>query len=191
MVAEDQSRERLPLPSRGKHPDVCRPIGLELENVDELTARVFHAFGRMVHLNRLVMGRMIAQRGAHHGEVIALALLRHHDGISQRELGQILHLSAPRVSAILDALERGGAVDRRSDEVDRRLTRVYLTAEGRERERQQRDLLSDYVNRTVGALSEVDRSELERILGELADRTMTVLHQAKPGGKHDEPEGEA
>jgi DNA-binding MarR family transcriptional regulator len=164
---------------------MCRPIGLELENVDEMTARVFHAFGRMMHLNRLVMGRMIAQRGAHHGEVIALALLNHHDGISQRELGQILHLSAPRVSAILDSLERAGAVDRRSDEADRRLTRVFLTAEGRRLERQQRDLLSDYVNRTVGALSEADRKELERLLGELADRATAVLSEDLPGNARD------
>ena len=166
--------------TKGKHSDICRPIGLELENVDELTSRVFHAFGRMMHLNRLIMGRMAAQRGAHHGEVIALALLSRHDGISQRELGQILHLSAPRVSAILGSLERSGGVERRSDEVDRRLTRVFLTAEGRRLEKQQRDLLRDYVNLTIGALSEADRVELERLLGEVAERTLELLHEDLP-----------
>jgi len=168
------------LMTKGEHSDICRPIGLELENVDELTSRVFHAFGRMMHLNRLIMGRMAAQRGAHHGEVIALALLSRHDGISQRELGQILHLSAPRVSAILGSLERSGGVERRSDEVDRRLTRVFLTAEGRRLEKQQRDLLRDYVNLTIGALSEADRAELERLLGEVAERTLELLHEDLP-----------
>lgn len=170
---------------------MCRPVGLELEDVDELTARAFHALGRLMHLNRLVMAHMIAHRGAHQGEVIALALLSRHDGISQRELGQILHLSAPRVSAILDGLERGGAVERRSDEVDRRLTRVFLTAGGRRVEREQRDLLSEYVNRTIGALSEVDRRELERLLGKLAERTMQVLDDEKTGKREDEAEAGA
>ena len=172
--------------TKGGHSNMCRPIGLELENVDELTARVFHAFGRVMHLNRLIMGRMAAERGAHHGEVIALALLSRRDGISQRELSEILHLSAPRVSAILGSLERSGGVERRSDEVDRRLTRVFLTAEGRRLEQQQRDLLRDYVNLTIGALSENDRAELERLLGEVAERTVALLHEDLPGQRPEE-----
>ena len=152
-------------------------MGPQLENVDELTARAFHAFGRMMHLNRLVMARMVGQGGAHHGEVIALALLGRNEGVSQRELGDILHLSAPRVSMIVDGLERSGAVLRRRDESDRRLTRIFLTPEGRLREKEQRDILRDYVNRTIGALPESDRKELERLLGKLADRTLEVLQE--------------
>ena len=152
-------------------------MGPQLENVDELTARAFHAFGRMMHLNRLVMARMVGQHGAHHGEVIALALLSWKDGVSQRELGETLHLSAPRVSMILDSLEGSGAVIRRPDDTDRRLTRIFLTTEGRRREKEQRDVLGDYVNRTIGALPEADRSELERLLDKLADRTMEVLQE--------------
>jgi DNA-binding MarR family transcriptional regulator len=152
-------------------------MGPQLENVDELTVRAFHAFGRMMHVNRLVMARMDAQHGAHHGEVFALALLSRKEGVSQRELGDILHLSAPRVSIILDSLERSRVVTRRADEVDRRLTRVFLTPEGHRREKEQRDILGDYVNRTIGALPEVDRRELERLLGKLADRTLEVLQE--------------
>jgi DNA-binding MarR family transcriptional regulator len=152
-------------------------MGPQLEDVDELTAGVFQALGRMIHLNRLVMGRMVAQRGAHHGEVFALALLTRKEGVSQRELGDILYLSAPRVSTILDSLERSGAVLRRPDDTDRRLTRVFLTSEGRRLEKEQRDILRDYVNRTIGALPEADRSELTRLLGKLADRTLAVLQE--------------
>jgi DNA-binding MarR family transcriptional regulator len=155
----------------------CGHKGPQLENVDELTARAFHALGRMMHVNRLVMAKMGAQQGTHHGEVIALALLSHREGVSQRELGEVLHLSAPRVSIILDTLEKSGAVERRPDEVDRRLTRVFLTPEGKRRVKAQRDALGEYVNRTIGALSEGDRGELTRLLGELADRTQAVLEE--------------
>jgi MarR family transcriptional regulator for hemolysin len=151
--------------------------GPELENVDELTARTFHAFGRMMHVNRLVLAKMGAQKGAHHGEIVALALLSRREGLSQRELGEVLHLSAPRVSIILDSLEGDGVVVRRPDEADRRLTRVFLTPLGRVRVKEQRDTLGDYVNRTIGALSESDRKELERLLTVLADRTLELLKQ--------------
>lgn len=166
----------------------CGHKGPQLENVDELTAGAFHAFGRMMHINRLVMVKMGAQQGTHHGEVVALALLSHEEGVSQRELGQVLHLSAPRVSIILDRLEKGGAVVRKPDESDRRLTRLFLTPEGKQRVKDQRHALSEYVNRTIGALSEDDRRELTRLLGELADRTLDVLEEDVPAKERPERE---
>jgi DNA-binding MarR family transcriptional regulator len=164
--------------------DTCplgKPPRPEFENVDPLTARVFHAFGRALHLNRLAVGRMSQQLGVQHGEAFALPLLCRNEGVSQRELAGILHLSPPRVSMLLRSLEGSGAIVRRADETDRRLTRVYVTEEGRVREKQQRAILEDYVNQTIGALSEADRLELERILGMLADYTQAVLREGSQG----------
>lgn len=167
----------------------CGHKGPQLENVDELTARAFHAFGRMMHINRLVMAKMGTQQGTHHGEVIALALLSRGEGVSQRELGEALHLSPSRVSIILDTLEKDGAVVRKPDETDRRLARVFLTPEGKRRVKEQRDALGDYVNRTIGALSEDDRREFTRLMGELADRTRAILEEDTSAKTR--PEGEA
>lgn len=161
-----------------KHPPIPEP---DLENVDPLTARVFHALGRVIHLNRLVMMKTIAQKGIQPPEAFALTLLRDHNGATQSELAGVLHLSPPRVSAILRSLEESGAVVRRPDETDRRLTRVFLTLEGRRREKEQRAVLGEYVGRTIGALSEDDRAELERLLGLLADRTREVLREEPQG----------
>ena len=155
----------------------CARIKPQLENVDEVTADTFHAFGRMMHLNRLAMARMAAQHGAHHGEVVVLALLSQQGGLSQRELAETLHLSPPRVSMILRSLEKSGAVRRHLDEVDRRRARVFLTDEGRRRETEQREILGKYVNQTIGTLPESDRRELGRLLGMLADRTSEVLRE--------------
>jgi DNA-binding MarR family transcriptional regulator len=124
----------------------------------------------------LVLLKTIAHRGLQFPEVFALSLLRGHDGISQRDLADILHLSRPRVSMILRTLEADGAVVRRVDEADRRLTCVFLTSEGQRREKEQRTVLRDYVDRTIGALPEADRRELNRLLGQLADRIAVVLH---------------
>ena len=158
-----------------------KPPRPEFENVDPLTARVFHAFGKALHLNRLAMGRVFGQRGIQHAEAFALPLLSRNEGVSQRELAAILHLSSPRVSMLLRSLEGDGVVVRRPEDRDRRLTRVFITAEGRRREREQRAILEEYVNRTIGGLSVADRSELERILGELAVRTEEVLREETQG----------
>jgi DNA-binding MarR family transcriptional regulator len=148
---------------------------IELENVDSLTAEVFGSMHRVMHLNRLVMARTMAVRGMQYPEVFALALLSRRDGISQRDLSKSLHLSQPRVSMILRALEEDGCIDRRPDETDRRLTRVFITDEGRRREKEHRNSLGLYVERTMGALPEDDRRELSRLLDQLADRMVVVL----------------
>jgi DNA-binding MarR family transcriptional regulator len=155
----------------------CGRIRPQLENVDEVTAEAFHAFGRVMHLNRLAMARMVAHHGAHPGEVIALALLSQQEGLSQRDLAEILHLSPPRVSMILRSLEKSGAVTRRSDEDDRRRARVFLTDTGRRREQGQREILGEHVNQTIGTLQESERRELGRLLSKLADRATEVLEE--------------
>lgn len=165
-------------PNNGQIPEPCGP---ELDNLDPLTARVFHAMGRVMHLHRLATGKLLAEGGAQHAEAFTLPLLVMREGISQRELGDVLHVSPPRISMILRELEASGSVVRRPDETDRRVTRVFLTPGGRRRELEQRSLLRDYVDRTLGALSEPDRLELERLLGELADRTMEVLTEPPQG----------
>lgn len=151
--------------------------GPQLENVDELTARTFSALGRMMHANRLLMARMSSHSGASHGEIVTLALLSQREGINQKELGEILHLSASRVSILVDSLEKDGALERHVDETDRRLIRLRITAKGRRLEKTRRELLGEYVNRTIGALSEVERRELERLLIKLGDKTMELAEE--------------
>jgi DNA-binding MarR family transcriptional regulator len=151
----------------------------ELENLDPVTAQVFQTMGKVMHLNRLVMQRTMALRGVQYPEVFALSWLSTRDGISQRELTECLHLSRPRVSMILRALEKDGCIRREIDEPDRRLARVFLTAEGRRREKEHRDILGRYVERTIGALPEADRRKLGELLEQLAGHLHAVLRPAQ------------
>ena len=148
---------------------------LELEGVDALSSRAFQAFMKTLHLHRQLMLRTLAGEGHHPGHAICLGLVAMRDGISQRDLADTLHLSRPRVTAILQSLERDGAIVRRPDATDQRLTRVYLTAEGHRLDRQWRSRSAAYVNQTFGALSAADREELERLLGELARHVARAL----------------
>jgi DNA-binding MarR family transcriptional regulator len=126
--------------------------------------------------------KIMSHQGIQPPEGFALAFLREHDGATQSELAGFLHLSPPRVSTILSSLEERGDAVRRPDEVDRRLTRVFITPEGTRRDEGQRAVLGEYVMRTVGALSESDRLEFERLLDVLAERTREVLRDP-PGRK--------
>jgi DNA-binding MarR family transcriptional regulator len=62
----------------------------------------------------------------------ALHALAEADEISVKELGKGLGLSLPAASRTTDALVRRGFLDRREDELDRRIRRVRITDAGRE-----------------------------------------------------------
>ena len=54
------------------------------------------------------------------------------DGVSQLTLVRATRLKAPTISLIVQKMERDGLITRRTDEIDMRLTRVFLTEQGRE-----------------------------------------------------------
>jgi DNA-binding MarR family transcriptional regulator len=152
-----------------KHADAAFKMALtELEGVDELSARVFRAFLNALRLHRQLMIATLAERDTHPGQAICLRFLSANDGVTQRDLADSLHLARPTVSKMLQAMEKAGAIERRPDEHDQRLTRVHLTPAGRELETGLRAVSAATINETVGALSERDRRELERLLEALS-----------------------
>jgi len=110
---------------------------------------------------------------------MCLRILADQDGTSQRDLADILHLSRPRVTGILQGMERAGAVVRRPDQQDQRLTRVYLTADGRSLAKEVQAVFTASLHQTIGAMSEEDRAELERLLCILAENTSRALKNQK------------
>jgi DNA-binding MarR family transcriptional regulator len=84
---------------------------------------------------------------------------------------------------MLHSMEEEGAIVRRPDERDRRLTRVYMTDAGRAIEQEMRAGMADYINRTVGTLSTADREALEQLLNKLSESIANTL--ADPPAEED------
>jgi MarR family transcriptional regulator, organic hydroperoxide resistance regulator len=143
------------------------PPHAALRGVDELSSRVFRAFVTALRLHKQQMMRALATRGIHPGQAFCLRVVAERDGTSQRDLADALHLARPTVTKMLQSLERSGAVERRPDADDQRLTRVYLTDAGRALADEMHGVAADYVNATIGSLPEVDRRDLARLLEEL------------------------
>ena len=161
----------------GESPDPSRFV---LDGVDDLSSRVFFAFLVTLRHHKQLMVRTVAGQGTHPGQIFCLHVLAGHDGISQRDLADALHLSPPTVSKMLQAMQKAGAVERRPDAADQRLTRVFLTDAGRDLERQMRGVVADFVNETIGELPENDRRELARLLGELGESMSQALARRGP-----------
>jgi DNA-binding MarR family transcriptional regulator len=146
----------------------------ELAGVDDLSARAFRAFLATARLHFKNMMATMAGGRTHPGQAMCLRLLEANDGASQRDMARMLHVAPPTVSKMLSTMEKAGLVERRPDEADQRLTRVYLTAAGHERSDEMGAAVGEYVNATFATLSERERRDLARLLEKLSARISEV-----------------
>jgi DNA-binding MarR family transcriptional regulator len=142
---------------------------------DEMTISSDDAirFGFLVadvaRMRRVVVDRELKPLGITQSQWLVLVFLSRRDGMTQTALAADLELTKVAVGGLLDRMETAGLVQRRFDDQDARIRRVFLTRAGT---RLVRDIRS-----------RVDQIELE-ILGpnELEDILTTVRTLQKMKG---------
>lgn len=70
--------------------------------------------------------------GLFKGQPNVILLLSEQDGLSQGELGAMMNLQPATVTKMVQRMASAGFVERRPDERDQRVSRVYLTEKGRQ-----------------------------------------------------------
>jgi DNA-binding MarR family transcriptional regulator len=66
------------------------------------------------------------------GQNRVLNIIAKHDGLNQKELAELLDIRSASMSELLNKLERSNLITREKDELDKRVTRVFLSTAGRE-----------------------------------------------------------
>lgn len=94
------------------------------ESSNEPLGFVVHDVARMM---RWEFDRRAGSVGLTRSQWSVLVHLFRADGIQQKELAELLDITAITLTGLLDRLERDDWVERRADPVDRRAKRVYLT----------------------------------------------------------------
>lgn len=102
--------------------------------------------------------------------VTQLRLLGHlyeQEGRGNAELAELLYVTRPSVSALLERLERGGFIRREISPVDRRGIRIFLEERGREATMTLRKELQEYCLQLMEDLSDSDVAEISAALDKL------------------------
>lgn len=101
---------------------------METEKKEETLQNLFIC---LTHLYFKKAFDMLKDTGIHPKQVPLIGLVYHKEGISQKEISQALQISPPTVAVSIKRLEKAGIIERRADERDQRLSRIFLTREGR------------------------------------------------------------
>ena len=91
-------------------------------------------FGFLIHdvsrLRRIVIDRALKPVGITRSQWWVLSFLGRRDGMTQTALAADLDLTKVAVGGLLDRMESAGFIERRADQRDGRIRRVYLTSAG-------------------------------------------------------------
>jgi DNA-binding MarR family transcriptional regulator len=112
---------------------------------------------------RTRVARTLAKLGVTFPQAHALRLLEPDSPLPMRALADLLMCDASNVTGIADRLEARGLVERRSDEHDRRVKVLALTAEGAELREQVLEIMTQPPPGIL-ALREADQRTLRDIL---------------------------
>lgn len=101
---------------------------MEIYGEDSIQSR----FVRLVRLYHRSSFEIFKETEIHPKQIPLLVILDETEGVSQKEISVKLETSAPTVAVSIKRLEKAGLVERRTDERDQRMSRIYLTAKGKE-----------------------------------------------------------
>ncbi len=90
-----------------------------------------YLLAQVARLHRTRVGGQLEELGVHVGQEMILMQLWMEDGQTQSDLAERTHVEPPTMTKMLRRMETAGLVERRRDENDARISRVYLTELGR------------------------------------------------------------
>ncbi|QFY60296.1 MarR family transcriptional regulator [Rhizobium grahamii] len=111
--------------------------------------RSWIAVARACQLMQQSLGRSLAELDIKTPQLDILINLYRFEGISQQELARKLLVGRSNMSMLLPQMEKRGLIERRGDEKDKRVLRLFLTAEGREITEKAMVIQTDLIERVL------------------------------------------
>lgn len=118
--------------------------------------------------------------GIHPGQMPVFCILCKQEGLSLREMADRLYIKPPTVTVTIQRLEKVGLVCKRPDEKDQRISRIYLTEEGRK--------LSEGIQRLAWEDEQIltegfSEDEIQLLRNFLFRMTENLMQASGPGGQ--------
>ena len=135
---------------------------------DPVDANLLFTLGELARLVRAYADRQAARYGITRAQWAVLAKVERFEGLKQTELAEQMEMQPITLTRLVDRLCDAGWIERRDDETDRRVNRLYLRKAAR-------PLLA----KLSGLRSEITETALDGISSADAQRLLTQLETVK------------
>ncbi len=128
----------------------------------------------VARLMRASFDRRVRQIDLTRAQWQVLSLLHHRPGASQTELAELLEVERATAGRMVDRLERKNWVERRPDAADRRVNRLYLTAEARDVQADMGRIAEDMMDDALASLGYAERESLADMMERMKARLLSM-----------------
>jgi len=149
----------------------------DADNWDQRLGFLMHDVSR---LRRTVFDGFVRPLGVTRSQWWVLAHLSRHDGMIQSDLANVLELGKAALGGLVDRLEAAEFVERRSDKIDRRAKRVYLSAKGVQLISEMRVRSHEMSERMLQGLNVTARRSLAEMLNQVKLNLVALREEAGP-----------
>lgn len=108
-------------------------------------------------------------------QMSAMKFIIRTPGMSQRELADALHIQRATVTVMLQKMEKAGFIDRRPDQEDQRVSRIYPTQMAIIQEAENKKAVDDYFAACFRDFQPEEFEELDHVLKKLGENIRRVL----------------
>ncbi len=115
-------------------------------------------------LLRLFADKQASRYGLNRAQWAVLAKLERTEGLKQADVAELMEMQPITLTRLIDKLCKAGLIERRGDETDRRINRLYLTAAARPLLAQLAVLRGEI---TRAALADISLSDAHRLIEQL------------------------
>lgn len=140
----------------------------------------FAAIRRIELLSRLhhmAFRTLFQENGLPPAQAGALKVVIRYPGMSQRELADRLHIQRATATVMLQKMERAGYIDRRPDQADQRISRIYPTAEAKAMDAENQKTVDAYFARCFTGIPQEEFTTMEAALTKLGENLREILRE--------------
>lgn len=112
---------------------------------------------------------LLDEIGMYHGQPPMLFILSKKNGQSQKELADRLNVKPSTITVMLSRMEKAGLVERRQDDEDQRVSRVYITEEGKNVCEKAKEVMKNLEEECFGNFTVEEKVILRRLLLQIRD----------------------
>jgi MarR family transcriptional regulator, transcriptional regulator for hemolysin len=136
----------------------------------------------VARMMRTAFDRRVRGLGLTRSQWLVINRLHRRPGATQSELAEMLEVEKATAGRMVDRMEKKGWVERRDDSADRRVNRLYLTAEANLIEVRLAAIAEETVDDALSLLSAEEREEFSALMRRVKSRLQAVLEPASVGG---------
>jgi MarR family transcriptional regulator, transcriptional regulator for hemolysin len=128
-------------------------------------------------LLRTVFARRVRDLGLTRAQWLALTRVNRRPGVSQSELADMMEIEKAPAGRIVDRLQEKRWVERRAEPSDRRVNRIYLTAQGARVYAAIQPLADATIHDALSGLTPGEQAHLVALMGKVKTRLSELAAQ--------------